>query len=146
MIGRLINKFLQPKDTISFKQGFDLTSLPVCTFTQGEKKLNFLLDSGSNDNIIDQRCLENIEYNMMKETNSLSGLDGIKHQVSICSIDIEYKLHHYPFYYLIKDMSGPFDDIKESTGVTIHGILGSKFFNEFKYVLDFDELVAYSKK
>ena len=43
-------------------------------------------------------------------------------------------------------MSDAFGHIKKDTGVTVHGIIGSLFFNEFKYVLDFDELIAYSKK
>ena len=44
------------------------------------------------------------------------------------------------------DMSSSFDVIKRSTGVNIHGILGTAFFNKYKYILDFDKLIAYSKK
>ena len=46
----------------------------------------------------------------------------------------------------MQDMTAAFGSIKKETGVTIHGILGAKFFNEFKYVLDFKELIAYSKE
>jgi hypothetical protein len=42
-------------------------------------------------------------------------------------------------------MKEAFGHMKQDTGVTLHGIIGSKFFNKFKYVLDFDELIAYSK-
>ena len=37
---------------ISFKEGLDLTELPIVTFNQGDVKLHFLLDTGSNISFI----------------------------------------------------------------------------------------------
>ena len=34
--------------------------------------------------------------------------------------------------------------IKLEYGINLHGILGSTFFQKYRYVLNFDELVAYS--
>ena len=145
MIGRLINKWIQSKEKISFKAGFELTELPICTFYQNGKPLNFLLDTGSNDSIIDKNIINNVEHVMTDDTSKLYGLDGVKHDVEICNITLEHKGKKYFNEYLIQDMSGPFTEIKKGTGVTLHGLLGSKFFNTYKYVLDFDELIAYSK-
>ena len=36
--------------------------------------------------------------------------------------------------------------MKKEYGVTIHGLLGTGFFQKYKYVLDFNEMVAYSLK
>ena len=36
--------------------------------------------------------------------------------------------------------------IKNATGVTIHGVIGNKFMQKYKYILDFDKMIAYSKK
>ena len=52
----------------------------------------------------------------------------------------------YTCEYVIADMSAPFNDIKRETGVTLHGIIGTKFFAKYNYVIDFEKLVAYSKK
>ena len=46
---------------------------------------------------------------------------------------------------MISDLDKPFNNIKKESGVTIHGILGNNFFKKYKYVLDFDKLIAYSK-
>ena len=51
MIKKFISKLFDiHPDAMSFKQGMDLTGIPVCTFNQGDKKLNFILDTGSTDN------------------------------------------------------------------------------------------------
>jgi len=138
--------FCRHPEAIPFKQGFDLTELPICTFQQGDRKLNFLLDTGSNDSIIDSSVLGQIESEKMEYEGTLFGLDGKKQSVTKCRIVLAYKEQHYEYEYIIQDMSAPFAQIKQDTGVTLHGILGSKFFHKFRYVLDFAELIAYSKQ
>lgn len=140
---KLFNK--KQSDSISFKQGFDLTELPVVTLYQGEKKFNFLLDTGSNSSIIDSNCLEQIEHTPIESEVTLFGLEGNIKDVDACQITLSYKDKDYAYYYLVSDMKKPFSQIKQETGVNLHGLLGAKFFNTFKYVLDFDELIAYSK-
>jgi hypothetical protein len=145
MIKKLL-RFFKKKDTISFKQAFELTELPIVTFYQGSNKFNFLLDTGSNDNIIDKNILDKVEHTVLEQSSSLYGLEGNKQKVELCEIVLSYKNHNYKYRYLVNDMSTPFGMLKQETGVTLHGIIGSKFFNEFKYVLDFAELIAYSKQ
>lgn len=132
-------------DDISFKEGFCLTNLPICIFFQGNKSFTFLLDTGSDDNVIDSTILSEINYKELDEKTTLMGLDGIENQVGTCIIRLEYKNKSYESMFLSKDMSKPFAEIKKQTGVTLHGILGSKFFKLFQFVLDFDSLIAYSK-
>jgi len=146
MIKKLINKlFNKQSEVMSFKQGMDLTDLPVVTFNQNDNKFNFLLDTGSSDCIIDSNILDKLEYSMSNAENMLFGLDGVKRRAPICLISLFHNDMEYRYSYLISDMKEPFSHIKLETGVTLHGIIGSKFFNEFKYVLDFDKLIAYSK-
>ena len=33
-----------------------------------------------------------------------------------------------------------FNWLKQNKGVTVHGLLGSNFFNTYKYILDFNKL------
>lgn len=147
MIKEFFNKiFNKSKDIMSFKQGFDLTSIPVVTFYQGDNKFNFLLDTGSNNSIIDSNILHKIKHKETAFQSSLSGLEGSDNIDNICEITLSFNNKDYTYLYLMHDMKSIFDKIKQNTGVTLHGILGSKFFNKFKYVLDFDELIAYSKQ
>ena len=73
-------------------------------------------------------------------------MEGQTKQVKSCEITLYFGNKGYTYNYLINDMSQAFGQIKDSTGVNLHGIIGSKFFNKFRYVLDFAELIAYSKK
>lgn len=147
MLRKVINKLLgKPKDVIDFGVAMRLCELPVATFTQGNKSFNFLLDTGSNDNIIDSNILKSIEHRVINKKSLLHGMEGVKKEVSECTITLSFKGTDYTFDYLIQDMRQSFSSVKQETGVNLHGIIGSKFFNKFKYVLDFDELIAYSKK
>lgn len=147
MLKKIINKvFNTHKNAMSFQAGIDLAELPVVTFYQGEQKINFLLDTGSNNCVINKEFLSNIEHKMLDAQTNISGMEGNKQRANICVIKMSYKDKDYEFPYVIQDLSAVFNDIKAETGVTINGLLGSKFFNKFKYVLDFDELIAYSKE
>jgi hypothetical protein len=148
MIKKLINKVFCPQkhNIMSFQNSIDLAELPVVTFYQGKKKINFLLDTGSNNCVIDSNFLSTIDYTMLNLETNLYGLEGNAQKVGICNIKMSYKNKDYEYPYVIQDMSAAFSSIKKETGVTINGMLGSKFFNEYKYVLDFDELIAYSKE
>ena len=147
MIKKIIHKFLNiHPDAMSFQSSMDLAELPVVTFRQGDKKINFLLDTGSNNCIIDSNILKNINHKMLDVETNILGLEGNAQKTGVCTIKMTYKDKEYEYPYVIQDMSAAFDSIKKETGVTVNGMLGSKFFNEFKYVLDFDELIAYSKE
>lgn len=146
MIKKIIRKILNiPSTSMSFRESMDLLELPVVTFYQGDTKINLLLDTGSNDCIIDSNFLKNIEYKNLNIEANLYGMEGKENKVGVCIINLTYKDNNYEHSFLIQDMEAPFSAIKKECGVTINGILGSKFFNKFKYVLDFNELIAYSK-
>lgn len=147
MIKKIIHKFLNiHPQAMSFQNSMDLAELPVVTFHQGDKKINFLLDTGSNNCVIDSNILKSIDHKMLNVETNISGLEGNAQKAGVCTIKMSYKDKEYEYPYVIQDMSAAFNSIKKETGVTVNGMLGSKFFNEFKYILDFDELIAYSKE
>ena len=63
---------------MSFKEAMDLVELPVVTFYNGDKKLNFLLDTGSNISQINSSILPLLDYKKIDgkwvEQSTLSGL------------------------------------------------------------------------
>ena len=146
MLKKIIKKLIgKPKDAMSFKAGFDLTNLPIVTFYQGNNRFNFLLDTGSNKCVINKAILDQIKHEKVESNETLMGMEGSKVNVDKCMITLYFNGGEYTFEYLINDLSQAFDNIKMETGVRLHGIIGSEFFNKFKYVLDFAELIAYSK-
>ena len=46
----------------------------------------------------------------------------------------------------VKDLGDSMDMVKQEYGVRIHGVLGAKFLDKYSYVLDFANLIAYTRK
>lgn len=140
-------KIFKHKDKgMSFRQGYYLTELPVCTFFQGNKKINFLLDTGSNNNLIDKHILPKINHKELQGNTHLYGLEGNTQVIPVCSITISYEEKDFEDAFMVADLSSVFSRIKQESGVNLHGIIGSNFFHKYQYVLDFKTLIAYSKK
>lgn len=134
-------------DKVSFKESLDLCDLPVITFINNDVKLNFLLDTGANKSVINCDTLTlPIEYNKSDKSGTIFGMEGNAQEVSYINMDISYKDRVFNDTFQVLDMSAAFDRIKKNDGVTLHGVLSHNFFQKYKYVLDFDELIAYSKK
>lgn len=132
---------------MSFRESMDLTELPIVTFYQGNEKFNFLLDTGSNHSHISTETAARIKGTPMVGEVSVSGSGGSVSVNKAIQSELSYKDNNYNVVLLIGDhLNEAFKSMKETTGVSVHGIIGSTFLNENKYVLDFDELVAYTKE
>lgn len=130
---------------MSFRETMDLCELPIVTFYNNGKKLNFLLDTGANQSIINSRDLEGLSYTRNNKKGDVYGMEGNRIDVSFIDMSIEYKGKFYEDEFQVIDMSAPFNNLKEDYGINLHGILSSVFFQKYKYTLDFNELIAYSK-
>ena len=150
-IAYIVNKIEATKKEInsrmSFKEALDLIELPIVTFYQDDKKLNFMLDSGSNLSIIDINAVNNLklEYVKLNKVNSIIGINGETRNAGFINLKFSYKHINFDYDFQYLDLSNVVDSLKQD-GITIHGILGNQFFVKYKYVLDFNDLIAYSKK
>ena len=131
-------------DSMSFRETMDLCELPIVTFINNGKKLNFLLDTGASKSVIHSGALEGLTYRDTNKSGDIYGIDGKRRDASFINMSIEYKGKDYNEEFQSIDMSIPFSNLKADFGVNLHGILSSTFFQKYKYILDFDELVAYS--
>lgn len=131
---------------MSFKEAMDLVELPIVTFYNGDKKLNFLLDTGSNISQINSSIIPLLDYKMVERNMDVTGIEGNKVNTGFCEMTITYKGQEFVGEFCIHDLDDAFAIVKEESGVQIHGILGSLFFQKYKYVFDFESLIAYSKK
>lgn len=131
---------------MSFRESMDLTDLPIVTFYNNGRKFNFLLDTGATMSVIDSNALNNLKYIKSEDSGALFGMEGNKIEVSYIKASLEYKEEEYEEEFQVVDMSAAFGQIKTESGVNLSGILGSLFFKRYQYVLDFESLIAYSKK
>jgi predicted aspartyl protease len=128
---------------ISFREAMDLAELPVITFYNGDKKINFLLDTGSNISYLNESIVSSLVTELTGEASNIIGIEGNKVNCKICKMIIRRKNQEFEEEFSIADLDKAFSIVKKESGVQIHGILGSRFFEKYKYVLDFKDYIAY---
>ena len=131
-------------DKMSFKESMDLCELPIVTFLNNGKKLNFLLDTGASGSIIDSNDLDGLAFTRLNKIGDIFGMEGNKQEVTFINMSLGYRGKTYDDEFQVMDMGSPFGNMKAEYGVNLHGVLSSTFFQKYQYVLDFQELVAYS--
>lgn len=134
------------RENMSFREAMDLVELPIVTFYNKDKKLNFLLDTGSDLSYINKSILPSLEYKEINESRNIISVGGNSQSLGCCDMTVIYKSQRFIDRFYISNLDEAFGAIKAETGVQIHGILGSKFFAKYRYILDFESLIAYSKK
>lgn len=137
------NKFNLNK--ISFKESMDLVDLPIITFVSNGVKLNFLLDTGATYSAINSDALKNLKYTPTDNSGTSTGIGGdLGETYPYIKLEVNHRGKVYDDEFQVLDLSSPFKNVKESSGITLHGILGNSFFQKYRYVLNFDEFIAYS--
>lgn len=133
---------------VSFKQGFVSPNIPIVTFYQGNKQLNFILDTGSDENMIDKSALKDIKHQMIElpeeEKRFVNGVGGGQ-ETEMCSISFGSEEDKYTENFLVADLNAPFNSISQQHCIMLHGMLGSNFLRKNNMTLDFKNLAAYSK-
>lgn len=134
--------------TASFRQGFTPANIPMITIHQEDKEFILILDSGSEYNVINKDALNNMEYTVFENDGSmpttLSGVGG-KQDVSACTISFKCNGEDYTENFVVNDFTDSIKMMKATTGIIVHGILGSLFMRKNHIVLDYQNLMAYSK-
>lgn len=130
---------------ISFKESMDLVELPIVTFMNNGKKLNFLLDTGATYSSINEAALEGLSYEKTEESGFGIGIEGnVQENRGYIRMNVDYRSQSYEEDFQVVDLNQAFGVMKQECGINLHGILGNTFFQKYRYVLNFDELVAYS--
>lgn len=131
--------------TVSFQEAMDLVDLPIITVQNNNTKINLLLDTGSNSSYISPGVLNSLKYDEIDLTNTTVGFGGTSTHSKGCNMKIKYKKLTFEDTFIIMQSDDVFTAIKQECGVQVHGILGSKFFDRYSYVIDFSDLTAYIK-
>jgi len=127
--------------------GLKKTGLPLIVIEINQHNLCFLLDTGSNKNLIDNKV-----YKFFKEqvevigSSSIFGLDGNKIDTPIVKLSFNFESHNFTTNFNVFDSTNAFGAIEKESDIQIHGILGNEFFIENEWVLDFDKLTVSSSK
>jgi len=125
----------------TLKYGLTKANLPLIPITIQDKTLCFLLDTGSNHNIIDKAV-----YSHFKDISepvgeySHFGVEGNTEASKTVKLPFSFEGHNFNPIFSVVNMDSAFSKIQEESGIPIHGLLGNKFFIEHGWVLDFDKM------
>jgi hypothetical protein len=125
--------------------GLKKIGLPLIVVEINQQNLCFLLDTGSNRNLIDQRV-----YEFFKEqvetvgSSSILGLEGNRQDTPVIKLSFNFENHSYSTNFNVFDSTNAFGAIEKESDIQIHGIIGNEFFIENEWVIDFEKLIVSS--
>ena len=136
------------KKKVSLDNSMDAANLPIVTFKAKDKNLedvniNFLIDTGANNSVINSGILENYYYKESNKTGSIFGMEGNKQEIKYTIMGFSLDGKKYSEEFQIVDMNNAFGNVEKENGIAIHGILGNTFLVKYGYIVDFKELKFY---
>lgn len=143
---RLLQARIVRRSVISIAENMDKVGIPFVTVSNGEQTYNMLLDSGSNISYIDSRYLDNFRVKDLNQTSNTVGACGTSYNTRHYVISFEFNGIKYKDMAGAIDLEGAFNQIKQESGIEIHGILGDTFFRYNHFVLDYDKMIFYQVK
>ena len=143
-----LNLWLSKKIGVSFKKVITDVGIPIVTLKNGEKEFNFILDTGSDISHIDSNIMDSLSDTEEVEGDNLTVItasSSVEGNNSWVRVPLNYKRQSFIEDFMPLDLHDSFKALKEDTGIQLHGILGGTFLRKYRYVLDYDNLVAYTK-
>ncbi len=114
--------------------------LPFIMIQEGEfKDLIFMIDTGSNDNILLGYVYQQLKDMMapIEGQNALYGIDGKPTLVNLASGKLTLFGKEYDMVFLIREDDEVAKLLSQDMGFPICGILGTKFMLEHNWIINF---------
>lgn len=121
--------------------GIFKTGLPLLIVQAQAKNLCFLLDTGSNINILDRRVAEFFQLSGGTAQQRQFGIDGELRTTDVVELAFSLEEQEYKANFSVMDLSSAFGKVEEESGIQIHGLLGCSFMEQQKWILDFENLI-----
>lgn len=145
MLANIINKaerYYKKKSLMghSFNKDYKSLSLVVISLYNNDKPYNFIIDTGSTYSVIDKKALEeeNLEFEEIDKKGSIYGMDGKTIPVDYIEMNLKYDDNtlYYETFQIVE--MGGFNNIKETDGIKVIGILGNSFLSRYKFKINYD--------
>ena len=125
---------------ISLQVSIFKVGLPLLIVKAQAKNLCFLLDTGSNINVLDKRVAEFFRLPAGSTQHRQFGIDGTLQITDVVKLTFSLEEREYKADFSVMDLSSAFGKVEEESGIQIHGLLGCSFMEQQKWVLDFEKL------
>lgn len=118
--------------------------LPLLIVKAQAKNLCFLLDTGSNINVLDKKVAEFFQLSSGTVQRQQFGIDGTLQITDVVEMTFSLEEREYKAAFSVMDLSSAFGKVEEESGIQIHGLLGCSFMEQQKWVLDFEKLCLFT--
>lgn len=125
---------------ISLRQSLIHLGLPLIPIKAQAQYLCFLLDTGSNINVLDKKVAEFFQLSGRTAQQQQFGIDGTLQTTDVVEMTFSLEEREYKADFSVMDLSSAFGKVEEESGIQIHGLLGCSFMEQQKWVLDFEKL------
>ena len=127
---------------ISISNSIKCVGLPVIV-TSSKPHLNFIVDTGSNQNIIFDFVVDGLEdcFSQIEETTMETyGIDGRIKTGEIVKATLEFDGKASAAEFSVINADDVVKRFQEKNGFQLHGFLGAPFLVANKWILDFDKM------
>ena len=126
---------------ISIESIINCIKLPVLSVMVEDKKLYFILDTGSTCSVIDSNVVEYFkDFVTPIGKYFINGIDGTKHKVEVIVLPFIIEGKMYEQRFCVKSLLEAFNDIEKECGIQVHGLLGTDFLLKNKCIIDFKSM------
>lgn len=143
-----LNLWLSKKAGFSLKEIMTDVGIPIVTLKNGEKEFNFILDTGSDISHIDSNVKDSLSDTEEVEGDNptvITANGSVEGNNNWIRVPLNYKKQSFVEDFMPLDLHDSFEVLREDTGIQLHGILGGTFLRKYRYVLDYVDLIAYTK-
>ena len=133
------------KELIKFEE--TQTSIPFIKVKHNNISFNLVIDTGCTTSCIDKEVLDLLVHNVTNQaTDGIIYADGSSDdKVQIVEIPITIGDQEYVEQFNAVNFRAMSQQVKDTFGVTIRGLLGSEFLYKHSLILDFDKhLIRYT--
>lgn len=140
----------QEKFKVSFKKHFKKVNVPLIKMKINGQLRYFLVDTGSEMNVLSNEMFETLpkeSYSkVVGQSVEITGFTGKTDEKPVILTNLSFKNDKYEdISFIVSDLSYVFNYIKDNSKIEIAGILGSYFFNKYRWSIDFDERCIWIK-
>ena len=132
--------------------GLSKTGLPLIIVTCKDdggnvRNLCFMIDTGATESILFSFVYDLFKnsFKRIDDQGSVMSIDGTTYDTPLVQATFNFENEAYTGSFLIFSVSDAIKSIEDESGVQIHGVIGTRFLVENKWILDFEKCKITSK-
>lgn len=132
----------KPNYSFSFEDTLDVHKVPIVSFEHNGKTVNFIIDSGASQSLINTKSIKQFDYKLIENaSSSVYGVDGNRVKAALAHVELTKEKHKFKEVFQIMSIPG-LDNMNQKSDIEIHGILGSSFLKRYQFLINYKHLRA----